>query len=736
MYKYLFSILLIILLTSCSTAQNETSISLTASTKSNPVIKTQPTKETTQSQYPQILTSMSAKTIDFALQSEGIFCICTNQKYGFMTESGQDITSFDYNLAFPFSEGLACVCRNGKYGFINTKGEQVIPLFYDKASSFSEGLAYFEIGNRYGFINQYGEKAFLLNCDSVSSFKEGLAYFSSDGKYGYIDKSGNEVIKPLYDDAGYFQNGIAKVRQGCKIGAIDKSGKEIVQPIYDDVSINKNLIITELNHKYGCINSSGVDVLMPKYDSISVEENNMVIFTTKEKWGLADANGNVILNPLYDYMELIPEKDFAIIEQNSKRGIIDYNGMIRVPLKYDSVSYDSQNNGKLISVTLKDKMGFLSLSDYTEKIPLIYDYASNFCNGLASVELGKKYGVIDENGSIVVPFEYDSTKIYDNGIISLKRNNQYDLADTNGKVITKNQYDSIELKGSCFIVETNDIYGVLDLNGNIVIPPTYNYISENYNNVYNSPNCYITTKYGDQSVNNSILITNDDQDIDLSSVILTNEITPKIKLFSDYTKTGHIGVSFSEVSTPANLDGLNNCSKTFKLFDVDGSGKPILYIYAEPFISYNFQESYSGFFAINNNKVNELLTGYECGGSAGGNYVCFYKDNKTSKIVIGTFNHAGGFGGHAAGEDYYNYKNGKAYKIASRMWVSQTAGNYEITDLIKYACLFYNEQGIPFTKDTIKQADAVTEYLINDKRVTVDEYENITKRFKSIPQEL
>ena len=74
-------------------------------------------------------------------------------------------------------------------------------------------------------------------------------------------------------------------------------------------------------------------------------------------------------------------------------------------------------------------------------------------------------------------------------------------------------------------------------------------------------------------------------------------------MFSDYIKTDHIDVSFTEGSNPTSLDELNNCSKAFKLFDVDGSGKPILYIFAEPFTRSNFPQSYSGLFSINNNKV-------------------------------------------------------------------------------------------------------------------------------------
>ncbi len=729
MYKWIFSILLIILLlTGYSSPKSNISKITPENGILTPVVKSQLSKEKAQAKYPILLTSASANTIDFVLQSEGIFCIYANQKYGFMTESGQEITSFDFDFAYPFSEGLACVCRNGKYGFINTKGELVLPFIYDKASSFSEGLAYFEIGDEYGLINKSGDKDFLLNCDSVSSFKEGLAYISSDGEYGYIDKSGNVVIKPLYDDVGYFHNGLAKVRIGSRIGVIDKSGKEIIQPIYDDVSITGSNTIIELNNKYGCINSKGMVILPPKYDAISVEENNMILFTTNEKWGLSDANGNIVLNPIYDYVELIPENNSAVIQQNEKWGIVDFSRILRVPLKYDRIFYNSQNGEKLVRVTLKNKTGFINFSDYTEMIPLIYDYAGDFRHGLAAVELGGKHGVIDEKGNIVLPFEYDNTEIFDNGMISFEQDNKYGLAAQDGKVIIKNQYDSIELYGSCYIVETDNTYGVLDINGNLVIPPTYSYISDYYNDVYNSRNSYITTKYGNSSVNNSILITDDDQEIDVSSLILSNQITPKIKLFSDYTKTGPINIYLSEIDAPA-----NNCTKTFKLYDIDDSGKPILYFYAEPFIRANFQQSYSGFFSIKNNKVNELLTGYECGGSSGGDYVCLYKDIKTLKVIIGTFSHAGGFGGNAIGGTFYDFKSGKAYNIASSMRISQKVVNFKENDLLNNANLLYDDQGIPIAEGEIKPEDYITEYLVNGKRVTVDEYDNISKRFRSIP---
>ena len=43
-----------------------------------------------------------------------------------------------------------------------------------------------------------------------------------------------------------------------------------------------------------------------------------------------------------------------------------------------------------------------------EVIPLIYDYAKNFDDGLAQVKKGDKWGFIDKNGKEVTPFfNYD-----------------------------------------------------------------------------------------------------------------------------------------------------------------------------------------------------------------------------------------------------------------------------------------------------------------------------------------
>ncbi len=582
-----------------------------------------PLEEPPKSQYPQILTPTSIDVIDYAVNSEGKFCIYDGKKYGFMDDSGNEITPYRYDYAYPFSEGLACVRLGEKYGFIDDKGNTIIPLAYDKASPFSEGLAYFAEGDEYWFIDKNGDEAFLLNCDSVSSFKEGLAYFSDGGKYGYIDKVGKVAIKPIYDDTNYFQDGLAKVRVGLKLGVIDKNGTEIVPVDYDDISFDNGYIITELGSKYGCF----------------------------------DKSGSLIFKPVYDSITILPGKDSAIVYLSDQPEIVDFKGNIEVSAKYDSIAYYGSEYGDgMIEVRINDKVGFLDMSDFIEVVSPVYDWASFFSKGHAVVGNGNKYGVIDKNGNTVVPLSYDYVELFDNGTLALNQGDEYVLADANGKIINDNQYDSIDEIGSYYIVETGGKYGFLDEIGTEVVEPVYDYIfTGEYNNVYNSENCCVATVYGSEP-KDCIIVTGQDQDTDLSDLLLQNEITPRIKPFNQYEKCGSINIPSSDDKTMAVsvADGMNECYKEFKLYDIDGSGNQVLYFYAESLIRQGPGIlSYSGLYSVKNGSANELVTGYECGGTMGGDVVSFFKDTETSKILIGEDNYVGSFKGNAGGCDIY-----------------------------------------------------------------------------------
>lgn len=220
---------------------------------------------------------------------------------------------------------------------------------------------------------------------------------------------------------------------------------------------------------------------------------------------------------------------------------------------------------------------------------------------------------------------------------------------------------------------------------------------------------------------------------DLSKVLLKNKITSKIKPFQEFAIETERKGSEAGDRTAEYPEGLDECDvKTYKLYDIDGSGKPILYFYAEPVTQQILPLSSSGFYSINNGKLHNLVTGYECGGTLGGNCVRFWYDGETRRVMLGTQEKWGGFGGHSYGGTVYDYKNGEAAKVFSFDSVDQKAGNYDKKDLLKYADLFYDDDEKPYNKDNISKAEWVTEYTVNEIRTTVEQYKKAVELYQQI----
>lgn len=456
--------------------------------------------------YPVLLDSASTEGLDLTVFSEGIFSVYNGNAYGFLTETGEMISDYEYELAYPFSQGLSCVRKDGKYGFINTKGEVEIPFIYDRANSFSEGLAYFETGGRYGFIDRKGEAVFLLDCDSISSYQEGFAYFSIDGKYGYLDRNGKEAVSPGYDDADYFSDGIARVRKGGYFGAIDTQGKEVIRAEYDDVVVDGPLIIVQNGNKYGCFDREGAVVLPAVYDEIHVQENE-IIFSKDGKYGAADLTGNRITEPLYDFITLIPQKKACIVEQDNRFGMIDYEGHIIIPVIYEEISCRGAFPDMIFVMGDQGKYGFFHADAFSdgiyEKILFCYDEIGDYQDGLAVVR--------------------------------------------DGAMIGNGEYDEIVQDAESYRVKKDERYGFLNAKGEEVIPAEYDFI-DNWT-VHQTYQCYIPVIWSkSDNQDDHIIITGKPESGDLSSMLLQNEITPRISQFHEWVQSGSITVNDMESS--------------------------------------------------------------------------------------------------------------------------------------------------------------------------------------------
>ena len=151
-----------------------------------------------------------------------------NGKWGYISEQGEIVIPFEFDIIEQFSDSKAKVQIEGKWGYISEQGEIVISFEFDIIEQFSDGKAKVQIESKWGYISEQGEIVIPLEFDKIEQFSNGKAKAQREGKWGYISEQGEIIIPFEFDKIEPFSNGIAIVRKKAKWSYIDTTGKELV----------------------------------------------------------------------------------------------------------------------------------------------------------------------------------------------------------------------------------------------------------------------------------------------------------------------------------------------------------------------------------------------------------------------------------------------------------------------------------------------------------------------------
>jgi hypothetical protein len=108
-------------------------------------------------------------------------------------------------------------------------------------------------------------------------------------------------------------------------------------------------------------------------------------------------------------------------------------------------------------------------------IPPKFEDAYPFCNGLAAVKQGEKWGAIDQNGNLVIAALYGSPLIFTEGLAEfISSENKRGVISVTGELIVNPRYRHVShFSGGLACVQVGELYGYIDRNGNQVIPPFF-----------------------------------------------------------------------------------------------------------------------------------------------------------------------------------------------------------------------------------------------------------------------
>lgn len=192
-------------------------------------------------------------------------------------------------------------------------------------------------------------------------------------------------------------------------------------------------------------------ILVPASTYNIQDDNRLLIpFTSGDKIGFANKNGVVVVEPTFTmyYGECYDERDIIKVAVDNIYGFIRSGGDVATYKRpmyglinskgetlYEPLFYEimpSIGKDKLYTVQNTERQYAVLRMDGTEVVPFgKYHWIDGFDNGIARVNNGNKWGLINEKGKEVLPLEYDQIwNFYDRKRIStrvVKDNVDYDV---------------------------------------------------------------------------------------------------------------------------------------------------------------------------------------------------------------------------------------------------------------------------------------------------------------------
>lgn len=341
--------------------------------------------------------------------SEGFLNICIDGKWGYINYKGEIVSSFEYSYAKPFSCGMAKVEKSdlNQYGFVNINGEFVTNEYLMCADDFHDDLAIVYNG-KYGVVNKQGELIVPYQPNIIEDYHDGMALvYVNRSKYGAYNTKGQLVIPAIYYGLRTFNCGLARaqIEIGSGLFYVRKNGTRL-QP---------SLLIDGFDFK-----------------------DNIASVDTKDGRGYMDTNGRITL---FQSLPGWPEQfcniedfseGYAVVsncfEEPIKKGFMNKLGKIIVPLEYDEAYAFADGMAKVANNGL---YGFVNTNGRLV-VSCIYDDANDFSDGIGIIKKKGKYGYINKQGKLIGQIDFDEAHPFSSGIAKVERNGKIGFIDKYG----------------------------------------------------------------------------------------------------------------------------------------------------------------------------------------------------------------------------------------------------------------------------------------------------------------
>ncbi|WP_367388848.1 WG repeat-containing protein [Lewinella sp. LCG006] len=381
------------------------------------------------------------------------------------------------------------VSSNGLYGIIDSKGEIIIPFEFDRCYYRSNNFYILNQGDKNGLANAQGEIILQPEYEEIEFEvvrNETVLRPRKNGRYASFDLSGKQLSAFESRSPHLSGRSVNWHRHENSYHFTDIHGNPLNVDSKDFFTgfTNKDSVFVAVLHVRDTINEVIIDGKLfehwgKEFDSI-VKVNislGLIAVVAGNKQGVIDVHGNII-SPFSEQEITEINKEFFVAKKEGKYFLFTPEGQQINEAGYDYIDESSINGRRSVFRIIPDKF---------------YEYVSNPCfTGSQDTILKpqRNVGYIDKFGHVLVPLEYRFTLRFFENYACLSKGcmdgqKQAVLVDTLGEVFLETNYDWLYPlnhtdKSRYYVAKLKERYGLIDIEGTIVIPFDYTAIQGFY----------------------------------------------------------------------------------------------------------------------------------------------------------------------------------------------------------------------------------------------------------------
>ena len=379
-----------------------------------------------------------------------------NNLFGYIDSSGFVMIPAIYDDVSFFQDGIAIVTKNGKSGLINKRNELIVGFDFDEIYEFNNDFAIVMVSDSFGVINRIGSFVFPLIYRDILMLNNELIAAKNEIGFSIYDLDRNEKSEILYQDIKQFDVNHFIVQVGDSIGLLNSSLELKIPIIYEAIAPIKDSIFSyQLDGKKGLISASGRIISPAVYDDFSnynehsktiiakfglkiyylnldgtkfissafdyfpkaldiahFYEGNAIFFKNR-KFGIINAQGNVILKPTFTALGKVSE--FIPVTKAGKWGFMNTKGKMILEYKFTAIEsfYDLG-----FIVELDSFIGLLG-NDLQPLTSMNHQSIKRIGNNHLLAMIDGKYGIYSISGEQVIPFAFDLIQLNDADCLTL-----------------------------------------------------------------------------------------------------------------------------------------------------------------------------------------------------------------------------------------------------------------------------------------------------------------------------